>query len=157
MEKSIGRTGSFARIFAGIGLVSLFAACTGLFDPTGSELEENMEKWAESGIEDYRFRFKRLCFCVFVDLVEIEVVDGEIVSVVVVETGEPPHTDIMDTFLTIDGIFAEIRDAIDRDAFSPSVTYHETLGYPTEVDIDYEENTVDEEMSYRASGVVQLN
>jgi hypothetical protein len=152
-----GRFGALVRAMAFGVLVSTIAGCSGLFEPEGSELEENMEKWAESGIEDYRFRFQRLCFCISVDVFLVEVVDGEIVSATVADTGEEPHPAVVDQILTIDSIFAAIQDAMDRDAHSLSVTYHETLGYPTEVDIDYLENAIDEEMSYRASDVVELN
>ena len=150
-------TGWGLRVAACMCLTVLLAGCTSLFDPDGSELDENMDRWANSGIEDYRFRFQRLCFCVSVDPVEIDVIDGQIVSITLIETGEPPHPDLVDTYLTIDGLFAEIQDAMDRNAFSLSVSYHETLGYPTSIDIDYQANAIDEEMSYRASELVELN
>ncbi len=138
-------------------LVFLMCGCSGLFDPTENDLEENLSKWQASGIEDYSFRFQRLCFCISVEALNVEVVDGEIVSATVAATGETPHPAVVDQVLTIDGIFAAIQDAIDRDAFSLSVTYHETLGYPTIVDIDYNEQAIDEEMSYRASEVAESN
>ncbi len=76
-----------------------------------------MEKWANSGIEDYRFRFQRLCSCWAVDPVSIEVVGGVVASVMLADTGYPPHPDLIDSYLTIDGISAAIRDAKDRNVF----------------------------------------
>jgi hypothetical protein len=87
----------------------------------------------------------------------VEVLNGEIISATVTATGEQPHEAVADHVLTIDDIFAEIQDAMDRNAHSLTVEYHGTLGYPMEVDIDYDENVADEEMSYRASKLADLN
>jgi hypothetical protein len=146
--------------YGGIGLlgfVLLSLGCAGVLDPTTSELEDNLEKWHSAGIESYRFRFQRLCYCISVEALTVEVVNGEIVSATVATTGEQPHEAVADHVLTIDDFFAEIQDAIDRNAHSLTVEYHGTLGYPTEVDIDYDENVADEEMSYRAGELAELN
>ena len=134
----------------------LLLGCSNLFGPTRGEFEENLAIWEEAGIGTYRYMYQRLCFCVNTDAVTIEVRDGSITSVTLVETGEPAEAVYLDTYLTIDEIFEEIQDAIERDAHELSVTYHETFGYPTSVDIDYNENTIDEEMSYRASNLIEL-
>lgn len=142
----------------GLALMPLTLACSGVFGPGNGEFEENLVKWRESGIDDYQFRFQRLCFCALsVESMIVEVRDGAIVSVVDADSGEPIESGHGDFYLTVDGIFAAIRDALDRDAHELTAIYHETLGYPIEVDIDYEENAVDEEVSFRAGALVELN
>jgi len=48
-------------------------------------------------------------------------------------------------------MFALIQDAIDREADKITVTYDETLGYPTAINIDYSVMMADEEQSYTYS------
>jgi hypothetical protein len=105
----------------------------------------------DAGITDYTYRFQRLCFCSSFDPVILDVQDGVVVSVEDATTGVPiiPHSD--DIYLTIDGIFEAIQDAEHRNAHSLTVEYHPTLGYPTAVDIDYDLQMIDDEMSLRAS------
>lgn len=144
------------RLTACLGLSSLLLGCSSLFDPDSNELEDNLAVWNASGIEDYRFRYARLCFCIGDSPVIIEVGADTIVSVTEADTGDPVDPQYMDIYLTIDGVFEVIRDAIERDAFSLSVAYHETLGYPTQVAIDYIENAVDDEITYVASELVEF-
>jgi hypothetical protein len=59
-------------------------------------------------------------------------------------------------FLTVDELFEVVQDAIDQEAYSLTVGYHAQLGYPTSIDIDYLLNAVDEEVSFRASGVEEF-
>jgi len=134
----------------------LICGCSGLFDPDPDDYEDNLEKWNSSGIEDYSFRSTRQCFCFGVAPVIVRVDADTIVSVTDAATGDPVDPQFLDIYLTIDGIFAVIRDAIEQDVFELSVAYHETLGYPTRVDIDYQENTIDDEITYFASELVEL-
>lgn len=127
-------------------------------DPLGieqNELDRARALWRDAEITDYTYRFQRLCFCPNIEPVIVEVGSGRIISVTDETTQLPVEPPSPDYFLTIDGIFSTIQDAIEREAFSLTAVYHSTLGYPTAVDIDYLENAVDEEMSFRASRLVQ--
>ncbi len=134
-------------------LLPLVVACG---DPLGSEegeLEQMWARWTDTGITDYSYRFQRLCFCGSVDPVIVEVRDRDVISIVDAVTGEPVDPPSSDYYLSIDGIFSAIQNAVIMEAHSLTATYHSTLGYPTSVDIDYRENVIDEEVSFRASDV----
>ncbi len=123
--------------------------------PVETALQRNQQLWQEVGPANYRYTFQRLCFCVDIRPVEIEVRAGAIVSVTVIETGEELDTSVFDWFETVDGLFDMVLDAIDRKAERLEVTYHPTLGYPTDIDVDYSFNIADEEQRILASGLVE--
>lgn len=56
----------------------------------------------------------------------------------------------------MDELFEVVQDAIDQEAHTLTVEYHAQLGYPTSIDNDYWLNAVDEEVSFRASGVEEF-
>ena len=135
----------------------MLTACSDLHGPEQSELNTNLAAWRSANIEDYQFRFQRLCFCVFIDPVIVEVRHGDIASVILADSGTVVDTTQMGGhFLAIDGLFEVIQDAIDQEAHSLTVEYHAQLGYPTSIDIDYLLNAVDEEVSFRASEVEEF-
>jgi hypothetical protein len=47
-----------------------------------------------------------------------------------------------------------MQDAINRKAYKIEVSYDATLGYPTFASIDYNEKVSDEEMSFKAGGLI---
>ncbi len=126
-------------------------ACSNIFGSERGTWEDNLAKWERSGFETYRYRFERRCFCGLSSEPMFILVSNESVwSVTNAATGEAIEEGHGDFYLTVDGLFDTIRDAIDRDAHKLSVVYHHVYGYPISVDIDYEENTIDEEVSFRA-------
>lgn len=151
MMRKYVRGGTSCRLYVCLLLLPLVLGCSVLFGPEDGELDENLGLWREAGIEDYTFRFRRICFCTATNAVVIEVRAGSVQSIVDAESGEPVDARFLTSYLTVDGLFEEIREAIDRDAHTLSVTYHQSLGYPTSIDIDYEVNTIDDEVSFRAS------
>ena len=58
---------------------------------------------------------------------------------------------------TLDGLFANIQDGINANAFRVSVTYDEQYGYPKSIGIDYEEMMADEEYFVTAKLEVEGN
>jgi hypothetical protein len=70
----------------------------------------------------------------------VEVVDNVFVNVITSISGEPSECterQCSNTIPTIDGLFEEIQDAIDSNAFRVVVQYDdEQLGYPTRISID---------------------
>ena len=135
----------------------MLTACSDPHGPEQSDLNANLAVWQSANIEDYQFRFQRLCFCAFIDPVIIEARGRDVASVVLADSGTAVDTtQLTDYFLTVDGLFEVIQDAIDEEAHSLTVMYHAELGYPTSIDIDYLLNAVDEEVSFRASGVEEF-
>ena len=54
----------------------------------------------------------------------------------------------------MDGLFDLLQSAIDENAYTISAKYHPELGYPTEVWIDYEQQSVDEELGFSIHNLI---
>ena len=132
--------------------------CTDAFGPEQDALAAARARWAQTDASNYVFEFQRSCFCApdFVRPVRIEVLDGVVNSAVYVDTEEPiplPLTSVP----TIDDLFDEIGDALEGTAFSVIADYDADMGYPTNVEIDYIENAIDDEMAFTVSSFQVLD
>ncbi len=133
-------------------LALTLVGCTDVLGPEQDALAAARARWALTNADNYLFEFRRSCFCApdFVRPVRIEILDGIVSSAVYVDTEEPislPLTSVP----TIDDLFDEIQDAMDRLAFSVIADYDANMGYPTSVSIDYIENAIDDEMAFFVS------
>lgn len=116
---------------------------------TQSELDLNRKKWASAMVRNYEFYFQWNCvFCDFGEggPVIISVRESRIVDINFV-------VDDVDTiggfnYHTIDGLFDFLQERIDQKADTISAEYHSELGYPTDVWIDDEMNTDDDEIGF---------
>ncbi len=73
--------------------------------------------------------------------------------------GSEITTDLKELFAqhsSIDKMFAILQDAADRHASTINATYDTTLGYPTEIAIDYDTQMADEERSFLIRNVRTL-
>jgi hypothetical protein len=132
--------------------------CTDALGPEQDELAAARARWARIAADDYVFDFQRSCFCApdFVRPVRIEVLGGTVSSAVYADTGEPiapPLTSVP----TIEDLFDEIQDAVDRMASSVLAEYDPGMGYPTSVSIDYIANAIDDEMAFSVSSFQLLD
>ena len=139
------------RTFLAAALLVLTACGDGFFATTRfvTSLRAARARWASSGIDDYELTVRRLCFCGFVEPVRVKVVDGAIVSRTVVSTGEPLSALYASYYPDVPGLFAIVEQAT-TNAHELDVEFDATYGFPTDVSIDWEENTVDEEVVYLA-------
>ena len=141
-----------------IALIALTPlGCTDVLGPEQEALSAARARWAMSNVDNYVFEFQRSCFCApdFVRPVRIEILNGVVSSAVYVDTEEPlspPLTSVP----TIDDLFDEIRDALNRTAFSVIAAYDVDMGYPTSVSIDYIQNAIDDEMAFMVSSLALL-
>jgi hypothetical protein len=141
------------RWLSGIWACLLIAAwpTTGL-SLTQDELDMNRDLWNSAGPESYDFFMQRTCFCA-PDSIRpglVEVRDGLISAVTDAETMElldPQH------FLTIDGLFEELQDALNFPAFDVQALFDGAFGYPTSISIDLIENAADDVVSYTVSNL----
>ncbi len=129
--------------------VALLGGCSllsGSREPAA--LSEARARWATAGADDYAMTFQRSCFCPeeYRGPFDVEVRDRAVVSVTLRD--EPLPTD---RALSVDGLFALISDAYEREAATVRVTYDAALGYPTHVAIDYDTQIADEEDGYTVS------
>ena len=132
---------------------ALFAVGSGCSNPLGpqeDEIAEAVGRWDVADVEDYVFEFQRLCFCggETIRRIRIDVRSGAVTGAIYVDDGSPVGDEYRQGIPTIETLFEEIQDAIDREAHSLDASYHSALGYPTSVEIDYIENAVDEEMAF---------
>ena len=127
-------------------------------DPAQEALIYGQERWEHSGIADYAYTGAWTCFCPEEYRADAQVtVDGG--NVTAVTSADPDVETIPDPerFVTIEGLFALIQDAISRNAASIEVTYDETYGYPAELFIDYDERMADEEDRFAISSFTPAN
>ena len=125
-----------------------FAACDEPGDERLDRLNAAWARWRATGSADYRFDYRRSCFCPVVEEVRISVADGIVVQVTSRDTGEPiPEARYAD-FPTIDGLFVELDQLIGADPHLLEVEYDLDYGYPAAMEVDIEERIADEEFAY---------
>jgi hypothetical protein len=130
--------------------VALGAQCS-ILSPGGGDprsLDEARERWEAAAVDDYTLVLRRSCFCIAREPVRIEVRDGQSVSYTLVGTGQPLPAEQREWYPTVAGLFEFLQEARDRDAARIDVRYHDRLGYPVHVWVDYDERLADEEMGY---------
>lgn len=111
-------------------------------------LSEARDRWAGSGVDDYAMTLERSCFCPeeYRGPFAVEVRDGAVISVMLRDETLPT-----DRALSVEGLFDLIADAYEQKASRVTVTYDPTLGYPTQIYIDYIAQAADEEVGYTVS------
>jgi hypothetical protein len=122
------------------------------------QVEAARERWAEEGYTDYALTLRHDCFCGSETRgpTIIQKRFGEIQARFYVEGGGPVPADLARFFPDMNGLFDFIEEAIERDAASIRAEFHPELGYPTQVFVDYHENTADEERGYRVLALEPL-
>lgn len=135
------------RLISSLLLAALAAGCRDSTapDPRRSELDTNRQKWAEHGYTSYVFTLRMDCFCAINGPVVVQVQSDTVARVTLV--GSPTPLDAP-WIPTIDKLFDGIAQEIDRSSAVLRVTYHPTLGYPTEFYSDPIPNAVDDEVRY---------
>jgi hypothetical protein len=132
----------------------LLTACGDLLGVEGGDapqdrLDAAEWKWDHAGIDDYVFTLRIGCFCGGPDRVSITVQNDVVVEVRTIPEGVlVPATS---GYPTIRELFAILRDAIDLPAADVDADYHDGLGYPREIWVDWHASTADDEVSYEVS------
>ena len=105
---------------------------------------------------NYQFNFRWECYCSeeYVEPVNISVRENRIVDVAFVEGDVPVNIEDLERYRTIGGLFDLLQEGINEKAYSISAEYYSELGYPVKASIDYEENTVDEELGFEIDGLI---
>ena len=126
----------------------------GALEQAQAELDKHQALWEAGRADDYSFVLAPICFCPqeLLDPVRITVVNGNVVSATYVDSGKAPEHDGFGRYVTIDALFDTIQEGIDRNAAAVTVSYHPTIGYPTDAGIDYDARIADEEYAFTASG-----
>jgi len=124
---------------------------------TQSRLDNNRKMWGSQMASNYEFNFQWSCYCTmdFVAEAKIGVRGSRINGADFVEGNVPIPLDLANVrYKTVDGLFDLLQSAIDENAHTISAKYHPELGYPTEVWIDYEQNSVDEELGFSIHNLI---
>ncbi len=141
-----------------LSLIVILTACSA----GGNELSRNRSKWRDANVSHYRFDLAVACFCLFVEKMPltVEVQNGEIVSMTdaggeAVSTADPMAEFVL-KYTTIDRLFSELDSDSVREADKLTVTYDSTYGFPSQIDIDFIELAIDDELSISVSAFEPL-
>ncbi|NNF10895.1 MAG: hypothetical protein HKN74_11470, partial [Acidimicrobiia bacterium] len=140
--------------------VSEFEADPKPADPTLTrELRDAQQRWESWGWVDYDYLFTRGCFCPreWVGPYAVQVREGEIVGATyngtdLFDIGSLEIGRYDEIIKTVPAVFAEIERAL-QEADHIDVSYHPQYGYPTDVYIDWDRATADEEVGYTIAGL----
>jgi hypothetical protein len=134
----------------------LLASCS---DPTGlgrtglrvleRRLEQAEARWAANGPASYVMTIQRYCYCSTVVPREVTVVDGVVTDVREVGAATPLPENEWSWYPSVSALFTTAHEAIDAPAADLSFDFHDTLGYPVEIAIDWDHRVVDEEVTFR--------
>ncbi|MBV7338134.1 hypothetical protein KFU94_59900 [Chloroflexi bacterium TSY] len=112
--------------------------------------------WQTQNITSYTYTLHIRCFCVPPAQGIVIVQDNQIVSVLDPETHDPFDRNAWKVrFKTINELF-ELLDEMVSSADQIDVDFHQTLGYPTNIDIDYMKEMVDDEISYNVNNLTPI-
>lgn len=142
----------------------ILSSCS-LFNKEVDEIDAAESLWNDQDLTEYQFEYRQSCFCPVVEnsLVVVRgdtvhsVLDPETLDSLMVQVSVEPDSIVYiedlypDLFGTIDGLFDVIREAKRRNADRLTEKYDSEYGYPTEIFIDYDFNTADDEFNYRIS------
>ena len=147
-----------------IALLPVFAACDGV---TGvddlareqSELDRNWDRFQRNAPLSYSYTVRISCECpsdvtrpvtVWVDRGSVEYLYYE-------DDGRAVPFSYANWFPSVEQLFDEIQYAIDNQADYIDVEYDFTYGFPTDVYIDYDRRTSDDEYSLTTRGLRAWN
>ena len=131
-------------------LVAL-VACSGTTSPD-RELRAAQALWGQRGLTSYDITVTVSCECTaeMTGPVVVSVRDDIVTSRTYVSNGAAVGLAHAELFPTIEGLFAKIEDARQRDAASLDVDYDPVFGYPSRIAIDYNRQYADDEIIYTA-------
>jgi hypothetical protein len=123
-----------------------------------AQLQRNKQLWAKQNISNYRFTVRQICFCSMESMqpVNIEVRNGKVTSIVPAIDALSFNREDFTNHDSIAKLFDVIEDAIAKEAEDLLVTYHPTLGYPTQISIDYDQWMADDEISFTIENLQPL-
>jgi len=139
---------SMATMAAAMVIVASVAFQTSARETPAEALAKAEAMWKAQGLTNYRFGIIRVCLCPRKGET-FEVVDGRAKALRKADTAA---REVDESYGTIEGLFAQIRVAIETGAHRLAVKYHSKLGYPTSVEIDPRKDAFDDEVSYGVIG-----
>ena len=113
-----------------------------------AQLRQHRQLWRNQNISSYRYTLQVSCFCTpeVTQPVVIEVRNNRVTSITAANTGKPVNQEYFRQYNSVPKLFNIVQNAIAKNAASMSITYHPTLGYPTQINIDKDAQMADEEI-----------
>jgi len=126
------------------------------------EFTNSENLWKSQSLRNYDFTLERQCFCPedWRGPVEIQVRDGNAVTVTYIGSDLPVTEGKFDNADTIDKLFTILKDAytgqgeFNQKADSINVTYNTQMGYPATFFIDVSKTIADEEQGYTVTKLI---
>ncbi|MCC5636771.1 DUF6174 domain-containing protein [Nostoc sp. CHAB 5844] len=127
-------------------------------ESNSTQLKVNRQLWNQQKLNNYSFTFSRSCFCLpkATQPVVITVRNGQVASIKAVNNNEPVDAELFQQYNSIPKLFGIIEDAIARKAANLTVKYDPKFGYPTQINIDYDQQVADEELYLTISNLEPL-
>lgn len=146
------------RRMGALGALLLLGGCELITGPGEPErLEEARLLWERVGPGDYTFELTQNCFCALGgERIRVTVDNGTVVTARVINTDSPVEAYLFATIPTVPELFDLIESAFGRNAHRIEASYDGTYGYPVDVAIDYDRNTIDEEYGFTITGFASL-
>lgn len=126
---------------------------------TFKQFQINYQLWRQQKIPNYSYEFTRSCYCFpkATELVIIQVRNGVTTSITSKETGKPVDAQLFQKYNTIPKLFNIIRNALIRRAANLTVQYDPIIGYPTQINIDYDRRIADDEIFFTIKNLQKIN
>lgn len=120
-----------------------------------TEIQANKEKWVSHAITGYQIEMQKLCFCSpdAVRLMIFEVENDEIKTVRYADSGDEVDPSLYNQYSTVEGLFALVEQALEKNPADLSIAYDEEYGYIKELTIDYKKDIADDEVTIIASNI----
>ena len=115
-----------------------------------STLNDNIALWQRSNIPNYRYTYRRNCFCAPEESVVVVVANGQVSEAFRTPSGTYLSAQELTSVFPVEGLFSKVQEAINKRAFNLTVVYHSQFGFPASISIDYNQNIADDELNYTA-------
>ncbi len=141
----------FQKVFLPLVCILIFISCSS-DDDFSDELNANIRLWQSSQIKNYKWNERIVCGeCSGVFFRDVFVVNNSKDTVVFnhAELVEgQTYEDIFNDARTVQESFNFIKSLLNQNVAFLNIEYNETYGFPTDIDIDYDRNAVDDEGGY---------
>jgi len=122
-----------------------------------NEISEARQKWESLGYDSYSFNYRQSCFCIWGGVeFKIRVNENKIADVVDIAGNVIVDTSDYKYLYTIDQLFNYLENASKQNPAQLDYSFHQQLGYPQNVFVDYNKQMVDEEFGFTVDSLVAL-
>ena len=109
-------------------------------------LLENKKRWKDAQTKNYSFVVKKSCFCPHEENIQSTIDNEKVIESKYIPSNIPINIDNKQK--SIEEYFNIIEEAINENVYKIIVDYDLLYGYPKMISIDYDEQMVDEQISY---------